>query len=302
MSWHCTCSSENSLPQSSCSPVADTQPSHHYTSDSPASPGSPPGRIPSAAWSLRTHNHIIISASFLQVCKSHWKELSLCVCMSEKEHHRQVGRIMQWMNLFYLCFFSFCPPTCPPGVLIIWLGLDVGFEFFLLVANIHPPVPHYLLLGAIQRTHATTNQRGVKAITGKRLNKERKHGIHNDMSHLTSSLGGWNQETSHWKLHMNVPQINRCCDLSQTGYTDSVRLHKPVTTSQDVAKQEAAQTASAAVSHTNFEGGASETVARLSHTSSLFSYRASVMWSSSRRKQFWSSFPKSNNKSSHSGN
>lgn len=73
--------------------------------------------------------------------------------------------------IFLKCLFL---PTCPPRVLIIWLGFDVGFEFFLLVANIHPPVPHYLLLGAIRRTDATTNQRVVKAITGKKGFKESK--------------------------------------------------------------------------------------------------------------------------------
>lgn len=44
-------------------------------------------------------------------------------------------------------------PTCPPGVLVIWLGFDVGFEFFLLVSHIHPSVPHYLLLGGKSRKH-----------------------------------------------------------------------------------------------------------------------------------------------------
>lgn len=39
--------------------------------------------------------------------------------------------------------------------------------------------------------------------------------------------------------------INRCRDLSQTGYSDLVRLplQKPVTTSQDGAKQGVVQTA-----------------------------------------------------------
>lgn len=46
--------------------------------------------------------------------------------------------------------FTFSPvvvPTCPPGVLIIWLWFDVGFKFLLLITHIHPSVPHYLLLG-----------------------------------------------------------------------------------------------------------------------------------------------------------
>lgn len=42
--------------------------------------------------------------------------------------------------------FFFFLPTCPPGVLIIWLRFDVGFEFLFLIAHIHPPVSHYLLL------------------------------------------------------------------------------------------------------------------------------------------------------------
>lgn len=39
-----------------------------------------------------------------------------------------------------------CVPTCPPGVLIIWLWFYVRFQFLLLMTHIHPPVPHYLLL------------------------------------------------------------------------------------------------------------------------------------------------------------
>lgn len=73
---------------------------------------------------------------------------------------------------------------------------------------------------------------------------------------------------SHWKTHTNLHEINRWRDLSQTGYTDSARLRlpEPVATSREGPKQEAKPTAGAAVSYTNFRGGAGETVTRLSHT------------------------------------
>lgn len=75
------------------------------------------------------------------------------------------------------------------------------------------------------------------------------------------------------KIHINLHQTNRCRDLSQTGYTDSVclRLREPVATSQEGPELEAKQTASAALSDTNFKGGVSETVTRLSHTSAQVS-------------------------------
>lgn len=41
-------------------------------------------------------------------------------------------------------------PTCPSRILVIWLGLNVGFEFLLFMTHIHPPVPHDLLLGPSQ--------------------------------------------------------------------------------------------------------------------------------------------------------
>lgn len=58
--------------------------------------------------------------------------------------------------------------TRPPGVLIIWRGFDVGFKFLVLMAHIHPPVPHYLLLGARQtdrykETRYVKDNRGVKS-------------------------------------------------------------------------------------------------------------------------------------------
>lgn len=38
-------------------------------------------------------------------------------------------------------------PTSLFGVFVIRLGFDIWFEFLLLIAHVHPPVPHYLLLG-----------------------------------------------------------------------------------------------------------------------------------------------------------
>lgn len=73
------------------------------------------------------------------------------MCVKEKEYHKWIGNI----NNIFLCLFLH---TCPPWVLIIWLGFNVGFEFILLIAHIHPPVPHYLLLGASHRTDATRQE------------------------------------------------------------------------------------------------------------------------------------------------
>lgn len=70
--------------------------------------------------------------------------------MEERNICTQVYLCVVKKNNKLITFECVSVPTCPPGVLIIWLGFNVGFEFFLLVAHIHPPVPHYLLLGASQ--------------------------------------------------------------------------------------------------------------------------------------------------------
>lgn len=44
-------------------------------------------------------------------------------------------------------FLKISAPTSLFGVFIIWLGFDVWFELLVLVAHVHPTVPHYLLLG-----------------------------------------------------------------------------------------------------------------------------------------------------------
>lgn len=44
-------------------------------------------------------------------------------------------------------FLKLSAPTSLFGVFIIRLGFDVWFELLLLVAHVHPTVPHYLLLG-----------------------------------------------------------------------------------------------------------------------------------------------------------
>lgn len=44
-------------------------------------------------------------------------------------------------------FLSVSLPTSLFGVFVIGLGFNVWFELLLLIAYVHPPVPHYLLLG-----------------------------------------------------------------------------------------------------------------------------------------------------------
>ena len=44
-------------------------------------------------------------------------------------------------------FLRVSVPTSLFGVFIIRLGFDVWFELLLLIAHVHPPVPHDLLLG-----------------------------------------------------------------------------------------------------------------------------------------------------------
>lgn len=55
-------------------------------------------------------------------------------------------------------------PTSLFGVFVIRLGFDIWFELFLLIAHVHPPVPHYLLLG--KKTFGFRKEGGGKKASG----------------------------------------------------------------------------------------------------------------------------------------
>lgn len=74
------------------------------------------------------------------------RENPICSIISEQRK----DPISMWVSLktgTNQTFLSGSLPTSLFGVFVIRLGFDVRFELLLLIAHVHPPVPHYLLLG-----------------------------------------------------------------------------------------------------------------------------------------------------------